>query len=65
VALAEARKVINRPETKPEHIVCGITINQIGRIAPSPTGAIPLPARQYGRSIGKAATAAPNKIQFN
>jgi hypothetical protein len=44
---------------------CGFTIDQIGRITPSPTGAILLPAPEYGRSTGEAATAAPNKIQFN
>jgi hypothetical protein len=43
----------------------GFTIDQIGRITPSPTGGILLPAPEYGRSIGEAATAAPNKFQFN
>jgi hypothetical protein len=41
------------------------TIDQIGRITPSPTRAILLPAPEYGRSIGEAVTAAPNNFQFN
>jgi hypothetical protein len=44
---------------------CGFTINHIGRITPSPTGAILPPALGSGRPIGEAGTAASNKIQFN